>query len=117
MDEFILIFRHEDGNKVASPEQIKIWMNQTKTWISSIAAQNKFSAGIGLPFEDARVVRSDNSVTNEPFGEIKETIGGYVIVKADSVNEAVEFAKGCPILQGEGNSVEVRKIAKTDGIH
>jgi hypothetical protein len=51
------------------------------------------------------------------FGEIKETIGGYIIVKADSVDEAVEFAKGCPALQGEGNSVEVRKIAKSDGIH
>jgi hypothetical protein len=38
-------------------------------------------------------------------------------VKADSVEEAVEFAKGCPVLQGEGNSVEVRKIATNDGVH
>jgi hypothetical protein len=117
MDEFILIFRHEDGKKVASPEQIQIWMKQTMDWIGGIAAQNKFSGGNGLPFDDACVVRSNKVVTNGPFGEIKETIGGYVIVKADSVNEAVEFAKGCPILQGEGNSVEVRKIAKDDGIH
>jgi hypothetical protein len=117
MDEFILIFRHEDGNKVASPEQIQAWMKQTMDWIGSIAAQNKFSGGNGLPFDDARVVRHNNVVTNGPFGEIKETIGGYVIVKAASVEEAVEFAKGCPVLQGEGNSVEVRKIAKGDGLH
>jgi hypothetical protein len=56
-------------------------------------------------------------VTNGPFGEIKETIGGYVIVKAASVDEAVEFAKGSPVLQGDGNTVEVRKIAKRDGVH
>ena len=117
MEEFILIFRHEDGNKVASPEQIQIWMKQTMDWIGGIAAQNKFSGGNGLPFADARVVRHNNIVTNGPFGEIKETIGGYIIVKADSVDEAVEFAKGCPVLQGEGNSVEVRKIAKGDGLH
>jgi hypothetical protein len=56
-------------------------------------------------------------VTDGPFGEIKETIGGYVTVKASNVEEAVEFAKGCPVLQGEGNSVEVRKIARNDGTH
>jgi len=112
MDEFILIFRHEDGNKVASPEQIQVWMKQTMDWIGGIAAQNKFSGGNGLPFDDSRVVGHNNVVTNGPFGDIKETIGGYVIVKADSVDEAVEFAKGCPVLQGEGNTVEVRKIAK-----
>ena len=113
----MLIFRHEDGKKVASPEQLQIWMKQTMDWIGGIAAQNKFSGGNGLPFEDSRVVRPNNVVTNGPFGEIKETIGGYIIVKANSVDEAVEFAKGCPVLQGEDNSVEVRKIAKGDGTH
>lgn len=117
MDEFLLIMRHEDGKKLASPEQMQIWMKQTKDWIGSIAAQNKFSGGSGLPFEDAKVVRPHNIVTNGPFGEIKETIGGYIIVKANSIDEAVEFAKGCPVLQGEGNSVEVRKVAKGDGVH
>ena len=120
MDEFILVFRHQDGHKVASPEQIQVWMKQTMDWIGSIAAQNKFVAGNGLPFEDAKVVLSKGAksiVTNGPFGDIKETIGGYIIVKANSVDEAVEFAKGSPVLQGEGNSVEVRRIAKDDGIH
>ena len=113
----MLIFRHQDGNKVASPEQIQIWMKQTMDWIGGIAAQNKFSGGNGLPFEGSKVVRHNKMVTDGPFGEIKETIGGYIIVKADSVDEAVEFAKGSPVLQGEGNTVEVRKIAKGDGLH
>jgi hypothetical protein len=56
-------------------------------------------------------------VTNGPFGEIKETIGGFITVRAETVEEAVEFAKGCPVLQGEGNTVEVRKVARRDGIH
>ena len=111
MEEFALIMRHEDGHKVASPEQLEIWMKQTMDWIGGIAAQNKFSGGTGLPFDDAKVVRSNNVVTNGPFGDIKETIGGMITVKAESVEEAVEFAKGCPALQGEGNTVEVRRIA------
>ncbi len=117
MDEFILIFRHEDGSKIASPEQMQVWMKQTMDWIGTITAKNKFVGGNGLPLQDARVVHHNNVVTNGPFGEIRETIGGYIIVKSDSIDEAVEFAKGCPVLQGDGNTVEVRKIAKRDGIH
>ena len=120
MEEYALIMRHEDGTKVASPEQLEIWMKQTMDWIGGIVAKNKFVSGTGLPFADARVVKTSNSkkvVTDGPFGDIKETIGGFIVVKADSVDEAVEFAKGCPVLQGEGNSMEVRKIAKNDGVH
>ena len=120
MDEFVLILRHQDGAKIASPEQMQIWMKQTMDWIGSIAARNKYVGGNGLIFDGARVVRTEQSkpvVTDGPFGEIKETIGGYMIVKAESVEEAVEFARGCPVLQGEGNSVEVRRIARRDGIH
>ena len=117
MEEYALIMRHEDGKKIASPEQMEAWMKQTMDWIGGIAAQNKFVGGTGLPFDDARVVKHNKIVTNGPFGEIKETIGGFITVRADSVEEAVEFAKGCPVLQGEGNTVEVRKIAKSDGVH
>ncbi len=112
MDEYMLIFRHEDGSKVASPEQMQIWMKQTMDWIGGIAAQNKYVGGNGLSFENSKIVGHNNVVTNGPFGDVKETIGGYMIVKADSVEEAVEFAKGAPILMGEGNTMEVRKIAK-----
>jgi hypothetical protein len=95
MNEFVLIMRHEDGKKIASPEQMQEWMKQTMDWIGSIADQNKFVSGTGLP-----------------FGDIKETIGGFITVKAETIEEAVEFAKGCPVLQGEGNSLEIRQIAK-----
>ena len=115
MDQYALIMRHEDGGKVASPEQMESWMKQTMDWIGGIAAQNKFVGGTGLPFDDARVVHAGNVVTNGPFGDIKETIGGFITVKAESVEEAVEFAKGCPVLQGEGNTVEVRRIAREHG--
>jgi hypothetical protein len=120
MEEFALIMRHEDGTKVASPEQIQVWMKQTMEWISGIVAQNKFVSGTGLPFDGARVVKTvgaDKLVTNGPFGDIKETIGGFIIVRAESVEEAVAFAKGCPVLQGDGNSMEIRRIAKGDGVH
>jgi len=110
MNEYMLIFRHEDAQKIASPEQVQVWMKQTMDWIGGIAAQNKYVGGNGLPMEGSKVVGHDSVVTNGPFGDIKETIGGYVIVKGVNIDEAVEFAKGCPVLQGEGNTVEVRRV-------
>ena len=112
MEEYALIMRHEDGGKIASPEQMETWMKQTMDWIGGIAAQHKFVSGTGLLFDDARVVHSNKTVTNGPFGEIKETIGGFITVKADFFEEAAEFAKGCPVLQGEGNTMEVRRIVR-----
>jgi len=120
MEQFILIFRHEDGKKIASPEQIQTWMKETMDWMDSIKAKKKFVSGTGLLFDDAKsvtTIKAKKVVTNGPFGEIKETIGGFIIVESGSADEAVELAKGCPVLQGEGNSVEVRKIARNDGIH
>lgn len=112
MKEFILIFRHENVNGKVSPEQMQQWMQQQMNWVGSIAAQNKFVGGTGLLFDDAKVVNHQKIVTNGPFGDIKETLGGYIIVKAESADEAATFAKGAPILQGEGNTVEVRQIVK-----
>jgi len=120
MSEYILIFRHEDGSKIASPEQMEVWMKQTLEWIRGIESKGKLKGGNGLPFDDARVITTRNGkplITNGPYGEIKETIGGYIIIQTDGPEEAMEFAKGCPVLQGEGNSVEIRKIAYGDGIH
>lgn len=117
MEEYVLIMRHPDGQKVASPEQMQAWMKQTMDWIGGIAAQNKFVSGTGLPFDGAKVVNSNKVVTNGPFGDIKETIGGFITVRANSIDEAVEFAKNAPVLQGEGNTMEVRRIAKNDGVH
>ncbi len=110
MKEYILLFRHENANGKVSPEQMQIWMKQQMDWVNSIVAKNQFVGGTGLLFDDAKVVDHQKIVTNGPFGDIKETLGGYIVVKAATAEEAAEFAKGAPILQGEGNTVEVRQI-------
>lgn len=106
----MLLFRHENATGKVSPEQMQEWMKQQMAWVEGIATQNKFVSGTGLLFDDAKVVHHNKVVTNGPFGDIKETLGGYVIVKAESAAEAAELAKGTPILMGPGNTVEIREI-------
>ena len=115
MDEFILLFRLDILTKEAqpSPEQMQEYMKQYNDWVGGIAAQNKFVGGKGLSTE-GRVMKSGNMVTDGPFAEIKESIAGYIIIKAKDFDEAVGLTKACPMLNGEGNSVEIRKIS---GVH
>jgi hypothetical protein len=75
----------------------------------SIATQNKLTDRGNRLTNTGKVMKSNNVVTNGPFIEIKEFIGGYSLVKAESYDDAVELAKSCPILNVGGN-VEVREI-------
>lgn len=115
MQEFLLVFRREAASSETplSPEQLQSMMKPWEDWIGSIAAQNKLvSAGNRLTAE-GRVVNADKLITNGPYVEIKEAIGGYILVKANSIDEAAELSLNCPIL-AVGGTVEVRMIVPMD---
>ena len=109
MNEFLLVFRRDALNKEQqlSPEQMQAMMKPWQDWMGSLAAQNKLvSSGARLE-RDGKVVKSDKVVSDGPYVEIKEAIGGYIVIRATSLDEAAEMSKECPILQVNG-SVEVR---------
>jgi len=111
MKEFTLIFRNDRQNRefMSSPEQMQAIMKKWMDWMGSIAAQDKLvSTGARLG-DEGKTVKPGNVVTDGPYVEIKESLGGFIIIKAASVEEAAEIAKGCPILTVGGN-VEVRNI-------
>jgi|SRR6478736_7622134 len=111
MKDFLLIFRSTPPtNEVQpSPEQLQARMKPWQDWMGSLAAQNKLTSA-GNRLEGAgNVVKPNHVITNGPYVETKEAISGYTIIKADSLEEATELSKGCPILLMGGN-VEVRAI-------
>jgi hypothetical protein len=111
MNEFLLIFRRDftPGEAQPSPGQLQAMMKDWQDWMGSIAAQNKLVNPGNRLAPDGQVVKPGGIVTNGPYVEIKEVIGGYIIIRAASINEASEISKGCPILSIGGN-VEVRNI-------
>jgi hypothetical protein len=112
MKEFLFVYRTE-YNRMAqpSPEEMQASMKRWMDWLGNIAAQDKLvTRGNRLIDGQGKVVSAHNVVTDGPYTEIKETLGGYSIVRAASLDEATEMAKGCPILQVGGN-VEVREVA------
>jgi hypothetical protein len=113
MKEFVLIFRMDIMTKEAqpSPEQMKLYMTQWMEWINDISAQGKLADGGNHLSRSGKVLRPKNSMTDEPYVSNKESVAGYIIILAKDIDDAVHIAKKCPILQGEGTSVEVRETA------
>lgn len=114
MKEFVLIFRLKDiSDFKPSPEQMQERMN----WLGSIAAQNKIvdKGNTLLPIPgSAKTVKPNNVVMDGPYTEIKEFISGYVVIKSENIDEAVEIAKANPIFDQVGGSIEVREVLKRD---
>lgn len=107
MKEFVLIFR-SDSNPHAnpSPEQLQERMH----WLANITSGNKLAdKGARLSARHAKTVRSGNVVTDGPYTSTSEFVNGFMIVKTESIDEAIEFAKSNPILKAGGN-VEVRAV-------
>ncbi len=115
MNEFLFIFRRNEvsDEPIPSPEQLQAMMKPWQDWIGSIAAQNKLVSNGNRLSSEGRVVKSGNVITNGPYVEMKEAIGGYMIVRANSIDEATALTKDCPILNMGGN-VEVRTIVPMD---
>lgn len=115
MEEYLILMRLDLLTKESqpSPEQLQVYMKQYREWVNLIVKQKKFVSGTALSTE-GRVIQHKTLVTDGPFVETKESLAGFITILAESFEEVLEFAKLCPILLGEGNSVEIRKVM---GIH
>jgi hypothetical protein len=112
MKQFMLIFRNEKMDAQPSAEQMQTVMQQWKSWISGLANDGLY-AGTNRLLPEGKTLKPNKVVTDGPYMEVKEMVGGYVIVKAKSLEEAVSIAKGCPHLSYGGN-VEVRTVMQID---
>ena len=110
MKDYLLVYRAEYSFMPdRTPEEMQAMSKRWMDWIGGIAAQNKLIDRGNRLTTDGKVIRNDSTITNGPYAEIKESIGGYSLIKAESYDDAVELAKSCPVFMIGGN-VEVREI-------
>jgi len=110
MKEFLLVFRADYKTMPnASPEEMQATTQRWMNWVAGIAAQEKLVDRGNRLVNSGKVLKSDGVISDGPYTEIKESILGYTLVKATSLDEATALAKGCPILSFGGN-VEIREI-------
>ncbi len=112
MPKFTLMLR-ENGSSYQrlSPTEMQAIIARYSAWRESLQAAGKLAGSHKLKDGDGRVMRRAADrvmVTDGPFTEGKEVLGGLFIVEADSYDEAVAVANGCPHL--DFGSIEVREV-------
>jgi len=105
--EYLLICRGQ-WDKAASRDQVEKVIDQFYVWLDRLVAEGKMKPGQRLKYEGKTVSRR-NEITDGPFGESKEVIGGYWFAIANSIDEAAQLAAGNPCLD-YGLSMEIRPI-------
>jgi hypothetical protein len=112
MKYMLTIFGDESGWEDVTPEEMKAGMEPWSEYGRKITEAGVYVAGEGLqPSATATTVRNEGgqrAVTDGPFAETKEQLGGFYLLECDSLDEALEWAKQIPVQ--EGGSVEVRPV-------
>lgn len=106
----MLLFRQPsyDYSKT-SREEMETLTKKWKDWVGGIAAQGKLASNGPRLALEGKVLKAGGVITDGPFVEIRERLGSFIIVKADSLEEATTLAHGCPAVDANG-SVEIRPI-------
>ena len=107
---YMLIFRGNDWHKSLSPEEMQKVSERWMAWFKDLLEEGKAVAGNPLAPE-GKIVSGKNGrvVADGPFAESKEAIGGYFLLKVNSMDDAVAIARQCPGLP-HGAKVEVRPV-------
>ena len=110
MEKFMLIF-HGSMPTQQSPEQMQEHMGKWLAWIDKLNKDGKYVAGEPLLPGGKLVNGKNKAVTDGPFTEGKEVVGGFFIVNAKDIDEAVKYCDDYPDA-GYGGSVQVRQVMK-----
>lgn len=115
MKSFMFIFRGGSDAAELSPEEGQQQMQKWFDWVGELQGKGIYAAGEALMPTAGKIVSKGGLITDGPFAESKEMIGGYFIVKAESLEAATELAKACPDLPLNG-TVEVRDVVVFDNM-
>lgn len=97
MKEFMLLMVGNDAGD-ASPEEMQRRMGEYQVWMKEMMERGNLKTGQPLEGTGALLIDKDTVLTDGPFLESKEIIGGYVIMRAEDREQAIELAKACPLL-------------------
>jgi hypothetical protein len=110
MSEYVMLYRNTAEATAGSPDQQQQKMVKWRAWFQELQTKGELKS-IGQPLEEGgRLVAGKKKVvTDGPYAETKDLVGGYSLIEARDLDHAAKIASGCPILEN-GGSVEVRQV-------
>ena len=113
MSEYVLLYRNTPEARreaMGTPERAQQSMTKWRAWFKNMTDQGQLKSP-GQPLEDGGKVvgGKKKTITDGPYMETKDVIGGYSLIEAHDLDHAAKIASGCPIIEG-GGFVEVRPV-------
>ena len=110
----MLLFRGSDVYQPGQPpEALEALKQKMFDWVVDLSKKGVHVASEPLEPGGKHVNGAKKTVIDSPIGAPREIIGGCTIVQAEDINEAIELAKACPILESNA-SIEVRPVQKVE---
>ena len=108
MTEFVYLYRGQE--MAASPAEMQRTTAKWMAWLKDLSDKGHVKS-FGEPLQPGgRVVKGNKKqVLDGPYAEAKDIVGGYSLIVARDIEQAVELSLGCPIFE-DGGSVEVRPV-------
>jgi hypothetical protein len=110
MKKFLYLFLGVDDSGL-SPEELQQRIQRRIAWMQELGRGGHFHSNERLERGATTISGKAKNVTDGPFAEAKDVVGGFLIVTAKDLDQAVELAKGCPIFEA-GGRVEVRAVVE-----
>lgn len=114
MEKYMFIFIGGDASHL-SPEAQQAGMGKWFAWVKKLQQQGRYDSGEALLPGGKTIKGVKKTVTDGPFAESKEIVGGYFVIKAKNLAEATEIAKEYPDFE-LGGTVEIREVVKFDNM-
>ena len=115
MQNYLLLLHEDESQRSGIPhDKMMSMLKDYRDWSMKLRAENRLVGGEKLTDDNGKVMRDKQgkvTVTDGPYAESKEIVGGFFIITAKDYDEACTIARGCPHLKYYGR-VEVRQIEK-----
>lgn len=108
-EEFLMLFYNQEWYRDLSPEEMQTTMSQWMDWFNGLVEAGKCKGGHPLAADGWTVTGRSAAISDGPFAETKESVGGFFHLTVSGPEEALEIAKDCPGLP-YGITVEIRPI-------
>jgi hypothetical protein len=111
MQEFLLLFRNVSGDNqyISTPQDMLEDMPRWQAWIGGLAQQGKLVDTKPVNYQG--LVLDNSGVQQGPYRSENILVAGYLICRAETAEDLLEYARTCPILKYPQGSVEIRSIA------
>jgi hypothetical protein len=111
MEKFMFIFHSDTTAPKGSPEEMQGQMGKWMAWIEKLNKEGRYVSGEPLLPGGKLVSGKNKTITDGPYTEGKELVGGYFVINAENIDEAAKIATDCPGFD-YGAKVQVRPVMK-----